>query len=81
MVWARNLSGLLAGIGLVFAGPVWGKTNPTLAAFENGVVDGQSKAEQSALKIASMRVDIHVHGRVADVVMESANREHVRRDR
>jgi hypothetical protein len=71
MSWAQMLSRLIAGVGLIFASPVWSKSNPTLTAFENGIDDGQTKAEQRALKISTMRIDIHVHGRVADVSVEA----------
>ena len=69
---ARSLSKLIAGIGLILTSTVWGKTNLTLTAFENGIDDGQTKVEQTALKISAMRVNIHVHGRVADVSIEAS---------
>jgi hypothetical protein len=72
MGWSRTLSNLIAGIGLILTSPGWGKTNPTLAAFENGIDDGETKVEQTALKISAMRVNIHVHGRVADVSIEAS---------
>jgi Vault protein inter-alpha-trypsin domain len=71
MAFVRGMIGLFVAILIAIAGPAFGKSNPTLTSLENGINDGKTPSEKSPLIIEMMRVDVHVHGRVADVVMEA----------
>jgi hypothetical protein len=70
MSHTRYISGIVAAIRLFLADSVWGKSKPTLLALENGIDEGRTRSEKITLIISSLRVDVHVHGRIADVVME-----------
>lgn len=67
----RIWQGFVVLAGLTFAAPAIGGLNPTLTALSNGVDDGNRNKDTGSLTISAMRIDIHVHGHVADVVVEA----------
>lgn len=68
---------VLLAVSLVLPGaPTVAQVNPTLTAQSQGIKDGQTEAERTALHFAEMRVGLRVRGRVADVTINAtiANR-------
>jgi hypothetical protein len=53
------------------SGPVYARSNPTLTSNENGINEGKAPSEKTSLSIHSLKIDVHVHGRLADVIMNA----------
>ncbi len=70
-IFGRGIGELLCFFGLLIAGPVFAKSNPILTSLENGIEDGKAPSEKTSLVISALRVDVHVVGRTADVVLEA----------